>query len=361
MASRNRNRPGLHKEDADEERALWHEVRSNGKRIDQQVAEHNKLWAKMQDLKGLLDSANSRDEDPSPELEDELMTITRANVKLCDEIIAALEGESDQDGSALINGLHILTALRASSEAENATPQPRGSASSKPGRNAKRKADTASQISADDRESMQAESPIASSPKVLISASSRLKVGNANSRSGSVPAVREASVKIEEGNDSGLDGIKQTPAHGPPKYKVGTEVLYRTKQKSTHNNKSRSIQEQEGMDGEGILCEVTTIIGESKQRRYEIRDIDPEVSTPPYRASLNQMTPIPPKNEKLPDLPPKKAVLALYPNTTTFYKAEVVKCELERQIVRLRFEGEEDPNSETEVERRYVLVDWTGK
>lgn len=37
MASRNRNRPGLHKEDADEERALWHEVRSNGKRIDQQV------------------------------------------------------------------------------------------------------------------------------------------------------------------------------------------------------------------------------------------------------------------------------------------------------------------------------------
>lgn len=137
------------------------------------------------------------------------MTITRANVKLCDEIIAALEGESDQDGSALINGLHILTALRASSEAENATPQPRGSASSKPGRNAKRKADTASQISADDRESMQAESPIASSPKVLISASSRLKVGNANSRSGSVPAVREASVKIEEGNDSGLDGIKR--------------------------------------------------------------------------------------------------------------------------------------------------------
>lgn len=37
MASRNRNRPGLHKEDADEERALWHEVRGNGKRIDQQV------------------------------------------------------------------------------------------------------------------------------------------------------------------------------------------------------------------------------------------------------------------------------------------------------------------------------------
>lgn len=74
------------------------------------------------------------------------------------------------------------------------------------------------------------------------------------------------------------------------------------------------------------------------------------------------MTPIPSRSKEcLPDLPPKKAVLALYPQTTTFYKAEVVKCELERQIVRLRFEGEEDQNMETEVERRYVLVDWTGK
>jgi SAGA-associated factor 29 len=137
------------------------------------------------------------------------MTITRANVKLCDEIIAALEGESDQDGSALLGALNILSALRASSEAENNTPQPRGAASAKPGRNAKRKADTASQISADDRESMQAESPVASSPKVLISASSRLKAGSASSRSGSVPAIRETSVKIEEGNDSGMENIKR--------------------------------------------------------------------------------------------------------------------------------------------------------
>jgi SAGA-associated factor 29 len=137
------------------------------------------------------------------------MTITRSNVKLCDEIIAALEGESDQDVNALLGALNLLSALRASSEAENLTPQPRAAASAKPSRNAKRKADTASQISADDRESMQAESPVASSPKVLISASSRLKVGSASSRSGSVPAMRETSVKIEEGNESGMENIKR--------------------------------------------------------------------------------------------------------------------------------------------------------
>jgi hypothetical protein len=46
--------------------------------------------------------------------------------------------------------------------------------------------------------------------------------------------------------------ITDPPAHGPPKYKVGTEVLYRTKQKSTHSNKNRSTQEAEGMDGESL-------------------------------------------------------------------------------------------------------------
>lgn len=142
----------------------------------------------------------------------------------------------------------------------------------------------------------------------------------------------------------------------------GQQRLFKASQKALSLQNNVLETKHKHHTGEGILCEVTTIIGESKQRRYEIRDIDPDLASPtPYRASLNQMTPIPPKGERLPDLPPKKAVLALYPQTTTFYKAEVVKCEQERQIVRLRFEGEEDPNSETEVERRYVLVDWTGK
>jgi SAGA-associated factor 29 len=138
------------------------------------------------------------------------MSLTRENVKLCEEIVAALEGESEQDVNSLIGALNLLSALRASSEAENATPAPRNAVSSgKSSRNAKRKADNASVLSADDRDSIVAESPAAPSPKVHIPAASRLKVGTTTSRAGSVPAAREASVKIEEGSESGADAIKR--------------------------------------------------------------------------------------------------------------------------------------------------------
>jgi len=62
-------------------------------------------------------------------------------------------------------------------------------------------------------------------------------------------------------------------------------------------------------------------------------------------------------------------VLALYPGTTTFYKAEVVrgwvgvakgeagKGKDEEGMVRLRFEGEDEADREMTVERRYVLPD----
>jgi SAGA-associated factor 29 len=147
--------------------------------------------------------------------------------------------------------------------------------------------------------------------------------------------------------------------------------------------------------------QVTSVIGEGKQRRYEIIDSDPEPPTPavPYRASVNHLVPIPPKptNLTLPDLPKHKNVLALYPSTTTFYKAEVVVSwraptdgkatvvkkereggkekeeggggggkdkdkgvvgqEIGEEYVRLRFEGEDEADREMSVERRYVLPD----
>jgi SAGA-associated factor 29 len=60
----------------------------------------------------------------------------------------------------------------------------------------------------------------------------------------------------------------------------------------------------------------------------------------------------------------------MYPATTTFYKAEVVPRKMMADgageatmpgYVRLKFEGEEEFDKEQEVERRYVLTDWTGK
>ena len=78
--------------------------------------------------------------------------------------------------------------------------------------------------------------------------------------------------------------------------------------------------------------------------------------------------PIPPLGSglSLPDLPKGKNVLALYPSTTTFYKAEVVSgwkmadgrdADDMQNLVRLRFEGEDEADREMSVERRYVLPD----
>lgn len=160
------------------------------------------------------------------------------------------------------------------------------------------------------------------------------------------------------------------PAETKHRLTVNTEVLYR-------NTKNRTST----TEGEGILCRVTSVIGEGKQRRYEIIDSDPDPPTPsiPYRASVNHLVaiPSPASNLTLPDLPPKRNVLALYPGTTTFYKAEVVSgwsgggkaaggvkredaavaAEGREDLVRLRFEGEDEVDREMSVERRYVLPD----
>ena len=144
-----------------------------------------------------------------------------------------------------------------------------------------------------------------------------------------------------------------------PKYIRGAEVFYRYK-KGTQRDRSQDRDDQ----GEGILCTITNVIGEGKQRRYEILDVEPEEGASPYRASLQQMTAIPAANEGLPDAQPRKTVLAMYPGTTTFYRAEVVAVkgkEIPPGHVRLRFEGEDEKDKEMDVEKRYVLLEWSGK
>lgn len=80
-----------------------------------------------------------------------------------------------------------------------------------------------------------------------------------------------------------------------------------------YKNKGRAAE------GEGILCRVTSVIGEGKQRRYEIQDADPEPDPQtgdlpaPYRASVAHLVPIPKDNEGLGDLGKGRGVLAQYP------------------------------------------------
>jgi len=95
-----------------------------------------------------------------------------------------------------------------------------------------------------------------------------------------------------------------------------------------------------------------------RSSRYEIQDIEPELDEDgrepsPYRASVQSLIVIPSATAPLPDLPRGKQVLALYPQTTTFYKAELVG--MRKDHCRLRFEGEDEKDKEQDVERRYVL------
>jgi len=80
---------------------------------------------------------------------------------------------------------------------------------------------------------------------------------------------------------------------------------------------------------------------------------------------------IPDDSVGLPPLPPGTMVLARYPETTTFYKAEVIATKVTPLVdvgflrvltlcqrdgtCKLRFEGEEEIGKETDVERRLVL------
>ncbi|EPE27253.1 hypothetical protein GLAREA_03168 [Glarea lozoyensis ATCC 20868] len=104
---------------------------------------------------------------------------------------------------------------------------------------------------------------------------------------------------------------------------------------------------------------VTRVIGEGKSRRYEVRDPYPDDLNQDnlYKSSASQMVPIPKPNLKLDDYEVGKRVLALYPGTSTFYRADVkrmVDGENGREVL-LLFEEEIEGQQEKQVDRQHVL------
>ncbi|EGS19571.1 uncharacterized protein CTHT_0040490 [Thermochaetoides thermophila DSM 1495] len=109
---------------------------------------------------------------------------------------------------------------------------------------------------------------------------------------------------------------------------------------------------------EWMLGKVQQVIGDGKTRRYKVQDADPDI--PPeqrveYRTSASNMIPLPAADAELPELEKGKVVLALYPDSTTFYKAEVMGTEPGTGRVSLRFEGEENNVTLQVVERRFIV------
>lgn len=171
-------------------------------------------------------------------------------------------------------------------------------------------------------------------------------------------ADRRTSVPRDPSNIRSETATSATSAaSGPPEssskaskinYEIGNEVAFRPK----------PVPGRE--DAEWIKGIVVKVIGDNKTRRYDVRDPEPDDTSQDhiYRTSASSMVLIPPVKAVLADYPKGKQVLAQYPATTTFYRAEVV--EMKGSDVLLRFEGEEEANVTQVVDRRFVL-DHKGK
>lgn len=102
---------------------------------------------------------------------------------------------------------------------------------------------------------------------------------------------------------------------------------------------------------------VVKVIGEGKSRRYDVQDPFPDDATrqgETYRSSASSMVKIPPVGTPLADYEVGKRVLALYPETTTFYRADVKAMLDGGSKVQLLFE-DEAAGALKIVDRRFVL------
>lgn len=323
---------------------MWAQILEDSKRIDALTVKQNAVSKRITEIisaQAALTEKHGLGGRSEP-LDSELESKLRENIRLGEQI--------QEEGEVLKDKMQILAALRNAQESESASRSASVGKSQRERITKRKLTDTL-----DDRDGNATDSAGGHpSPKVMVSSKDRLKMVSGGSRAGSVPAGRESSVKVEDSQD-GQDQKVSSEKHRPM---VDSEVLYRS-------NKMRS----QSQEGEGILCRVTAVIGEGKQRRYEIIDADPDPPTPvsPYRASVNHLVPIPPPQDNftLPELKVGRQVLAQYPGTTTFYKAEVVGAWNGKEaqdvkggeFVRLRFEGEDEADREMSVERRYVLPD----
>lgn len=380
MSARSRPRAN-HNQDADEERRLWKEIKDKSHEVDKMLARSNEIGHEI--LRAEIQQAELLDANKPSDgaLDEKLEKLYRENLKLCEEVQHIISGTSSDMN--VLDSINILAGLREASSAEQASAaaaplsQSQRTASGKLSRDRPKKSSgSKGSSSAAVTEADETEISAAPSPRISLGQANRL-TKDKSSRTGSIPATRETSVKIEDGVESvaSVDSAPSsakadTPSLARPTnrvtFKAGETVFYRHKDKT--------------LEGEGILCRVTAVIGEGKQRRYEIQDVDtestglsssaggkaPSVANPgsssstSFRASIASVMQIPEQNERLPDVSKGRQVLALYPETTTFYRGEVSapwKAKEGEQAVRVRFEGELDNVESQLVERRFVLLD----
>ena len=123
---------------------------------------------------------------------------------------------------------------------------------------------------------------------------------------------------------------------------VGTEVFYKF---------PKGSKEPEGEGTHGFIKRVWQ---DKKPVQYDVRDPedDPGGKQTVRKATARELVPIPADASKLPIFPNSSKVYAKYPETDTFYNAEVRN--FQKGLYTLMFEGEDD-NKEMAVDKRFVL------
>ncbi|QLG71393.1 hypothetical protein HG535_0B04350 [Zygotorulaspora mrakii] len=135
--------------------------------------------------------------------------------------------------------------------------------------------------------------------------------------------------------------VSQYNPSGP--IRVGSEVAYKPRK---------------GGEGEWFQCEVVRVSPDGM--KFEVRDPEPDElgnTGKLFKCNWKDLIFIPPAHltkPQVPNYPPGTKVLARYPETTTFYPAMVIGTKRDG-ICKLRFDGEEEVDKETEVTRRLVL------
>ncbi|PQE07847.1 SAGA-associated factor 29 protein [Rutstroemia sp. NJR-2017a WRK4] len=163
------------------------------------------------------------------------------------------------------------------------------------------------------------------------------KIGNG--RTSSLPPKGKDTPRKSENGES----VSSSAGTKKIEFTKGQEVAFKPKPEYPAN------------ETDWIQGKVTRVIGEGKSRRYKVEDVAPDEGKQPkdFLTSASSMCPIPPDDAILGPYEVGKRVLALYPETTTFYRAEVKAMLDDGSRVRLVFDGDED--STKEVERRFVL------
>ncbi|KAI6090630.1 SGF29 tudor-like domain-containing protein [Hypoxylon rubiginosum] len=156
------------------------------------------------------------------------------------------------------------------------------------------------------------------------------------SRNRSTPAAKAGSAEPQAGPAAAIIRSKQT-------FVKDDEVAFKPKPNGNEQT-------------DWILGIVQDVRGDGKSRRYKVLDADMDENghQKDFRTSASNMILIPKDGTILPPLETGKTVLALYPNTTTFYKAEVMGMDGDGKV-NLKFEGEESSNTMQAVTRRHVV------